>query len=152
MIDDVILSQLAAPWLVSGVGASKRCSQLKSVLTRRAFRLRNWQFELIWLGWFGLVLAALKTSAFFAALCFCATPSFAGDVIYLKCDLDVLKQTKDLKTRQILETTKEKDSTVSKVDLVNKRIIGSRSSEWQDVEIVDGVVSYQSEEIDDGVF
>ena len=96
-------------------------------------------------------MAALKTSAFFAALCFCATPSFAGDVIYLKCDLDVLKQTKDLKTRQILETTKEKDSTVSKVDLVNKRIIGSRSSEWQDVEIVDGVVSYQSEEIDDGV-
>ena len=69
----------------------------------------------------------------------------------MKCDLDVLKQTKDLKTRQILETTKEKDSTVSKVDLVNKRIIGSRSSEWQDVEIVDGVVSYQSEEIDDGV-
>ena len=91
-----------------------------------------------------------KFSLLYCSVLF-ATPSLAGDVIYLKCNLDVLKQTKDLKTHQILETTQEKDNSVSMVDLANKRIIGSRSSEWQDVDIVDGVVSYQSEEIEDGV-
>ena len=96
-------------------------------------------------------MIALKIPAFLGVLCLVTSPAFAKDIIYMKCQLDVLKQTKDLKTLQILETTRERDTTVSMVDLVNKRIIGSKSTEWQEVEIVDGVASYQNQEMDDGV-
>ena len=95
----------------------------------------------------------MKSLLALGALLLSGTPVFADDYLYLQCDTTFSKIAKDLRANKIIESQEGVDiPLISKVDLINSRIMGAQSDpEWEEMEIVNGVYSVEEEDLENGV-
>lgn len=93
----------------------------------------------------------MKPTIFFGALLFSATPAFANDFVYMKCEANAVMLTKDLRSNQIVKREEDTDLMHFKIDSANSRIMESREGAWEDVKIVHGSVVVEKEKTADGV-
>ena len=92
----------------------------------------------------------MKLPMLFGALLLSASPAFADDFIYLRCESNRFITVKDLKSNQIIR--KEENTVIQhlKVDLLNSQIMGSLGGKWEEVEIINGYIVEDKEEIING--
>ena len=94
----------------------------------------------------------MKSLLVLGALLLSATPAVADDYLYLQCDTKFGNITKDLRVNKIIESKEDVVILISKVDLINNRIMGAQSDpEWEELEIVNGAHSVEEEELENGV-
>ena len=92
----------------------------------------------------------MKLPILLGALLLSASPAFADDFIYLRCESNRFITVKDLKSNQIIR--KEENTVIQhlKVDLLNSQIMGSLGGKWEEVEIINGYIVEDKEEIING--
>ena len=94
----------------------------------------------------------MKYLPLLGALILSASPAIADDFLYLRCDTKFSKISKDLRANKIIEIDEGADVLLSKVDLINSRVMTAEGdAEWEEVEIVNGVYSVDEETLVDGV-
>ena len=94
----------------------------------------------------------MKYLPLLGALILSASPAIADDFLYLRCDTKFSKISKDLRANKIIEIDEGADVLLSKVDLINSRVMTAEGdAEWEEVEIVNGVYSVGEEKLVDGV-
>ena len=95
----------------------------------------------------------MKSLLALGALLLSASPALADDFLYLQCNTNLSKITKDLRSNKIIESQEGVDiPLISKVDLTNNRIMGAQSNaEWEEMVIVNGVYSVEEEDLENGV-
>ena len=79
-----------------------------------------------------------------------ASPVIAADFVYLKRESNRFIMVKDLKLNQIIKREEKTVIQHLKLDLLNSRIMGALGGEWEEVEIVNGYVVEDREEIING--
>jgi len=82
----------------------------------------------------------LKAVSFLGVLVFCASAAYADDYLHLNCEVEVVNTKTDLDTKKILEESTKAGSIVFKVDLEKSRSMGASATDWEDIQIVDGVI------------
>ena len=82
----------------------------------------------------------MKFISFLGALVLSVSPGFAGNYVYLNCEVEVVNTKTDLDANNVLEENSKTGSIVFKVDLDNSRSMGAGASDWEDIQIVDGVI------------
>ena len=93
-----------------------------------------------------------KLSVLLGALLLSASTALADDFLYLQCDTKFSKISKDLRANKVIESDEGADVLLSKVDLINSRVMTAEDdAEWEEVEIVNGVYSVDDEKLVDGV-
>ena len=95
----------------------------------------------------------MKSLLVLGALLLSATPAIADDFLYLRCDTKFSKITKNLRVNKIIESQEGVDvPLISKVDLINNRIMGAQINPgWEEMEIVNGVYIFEEEDLENGV-
>ena len=94
----------------------------------------------------------MKYLPLLGALILSASPAIADDFLYLRCDTKFSKISKDLRANRIIEIDEGADVLLSKVDLINSRVMTAEGdAEWEEVEIVNGVYSVDEEKLVNGV-
>ena len=95
----------------------------------------------------------MKYLPLLGALILSALPAFADDFLYLQCDTKFSKITKNLRVNKIIESQEGVDiPLISKVDLINNRIMGAQINPgWEEMEIVNGVYIFEEEDLENGV-
>ena len=87
-----------------------------------------------------MLFFVLKAISFFGALALSAPSVFAENYLHLNCEVEVRNTKTDLHAKKVLEENVRLGSIVFKVDLENSRSMGAGASNWEDVQIVDGVI------------
>ena len=75
------------------------------------------------------------------------SPGIAADFVYLKCEGNRFITVKDLKSNQIIKREEKAVIQHLKLVLLNSRIMGALGGGWEEVEIVNGYVVEDREEI-----
>ncbi len=92
----------------------------------------------------------MKLPILLSVLLLSASPAVAQDIVVLECDLTAYSTVIDAQTSDVVDSWKDEETKVFKIDLKNKTIDG-----WRDtpdpVEIRDGEVIYKAVN-DDGTF
>ena len=92
----------------------------------------------------------MKLPLLLTTLLLSSTPALADDFVYLKCESNHIVTVKDLVSNQIIKREENAVIQYLKIDLLNSRIMGSLGGEWEGVEIVNGYVVEDKEEIVNG--
>ncbi len=95
----------------------------------------------------------MKYLSLLSALLLSASPALADDYLYLQCHTKFSKITKNLRVNKIIESQEGVDiPLISKVDLIDNRIMGAQSNPgWEEMEIVNGVYIFEEEDLENGV-
>ena len=80
----------------------------------------------------------MKLSLLLTTLLLSASPAFADDFVYLKCDALVSALTKQVITNEVLSDVQEQEQRYFKVDVTNSRV-KEQTGRWDDVSLVNGV-------------
>ena len=92
----------------------------------------------------------MKYLPLLGALLLSASPAFAQDVVVLECDLSSYGTVIDAETSEVVDSMKDEETKVFKIDVRNKTLDG-----WEDmpepIEIRDEEVIYKNVK-DDGTF
>ena len=93
----------------------------------------------------------MKLPIIFSALLLSASPAFADDLIYLKCDVKATTTTIQSSTNEVLVKKDLATEGFYKIDTINSRLTSDNSGDWEDATIVNGIATGQFNEVENGV-
>ena len=93
----------------------------------------------------------MKLPIIISALLLSASPAFADDLIYLKCDVKVTTTTIQSSTNEVLDKKDLATEGFYKIDTINSRLTSDNSGDWEDVIIANGIATDQFKEVENGV-
>ena len=93
----------------------------------------------------------MKLPIIISALLLSASPAFADDLIYLKCDVKVTTTTIQSSTNEVLDKKDLATEEFYKIDTINSRLTSDNSGDSKDVTIANGIATDQFKEVENGV-
>ena len=93
----------------------------------------------------------MKLPIIFSALLLSASPAFADDLIYLKCDVKATTTTIQSSTNEVLDKKDLATEEFYKIDTINSRLTSDNSGDSKDVTIANGIATDQFKEVENGV-
>ena len=93
----------------------------------------------------------MKLPIIFSALLLSASPAFADDLIYLKCDVKATTTTIQSSTNEVLDKKDLATEGFYKIDTINSRLTSDNSGDWEDVTIANGIATDQFKEVENGL-
>ena len=93
----------------------------------------------------------MKLPIIISALLLSASPAFADDLIYLKCDVKATTTTIQSSTNEVLDKKDLATEGFYKIDTINSRLTSDNSGDWEDVIIANGIATDQFKEVENGV-
>ncbi len=93
----------------------------------------------------------MKLPIIISALLLSASPAFADDLIYLKCDVKATTTTIQSSTNEVLDKKDLATEEFYKIDTINSRLTSDNSGDWKDVTIANGIATDQFKEVENGV-
>ena len=93
----------------------------------------------------------MKLPIIISALLLSASPAFADDLIYLKCDVKATTTTIQSSTNEVLDKKDLATEEFYKIDTINSRLTSDNSGDWEDVIIANGIATDQFKEVENGV-
>ena len=93
----------------------------------------------------------MKIQILLGALLLSASPVFADDFVYIKCDSKTVRLTKDLRSNQFINREVDTDLMHFKIDSKNSQIMESRNGEWEEVKIDNGLVVVERANTTNGI-
>ncbi len=82
----------------------------------------------------------MKLCLLFWVLILSASPAWADNFLHLNCEVEVVKTKTLLDAMKVLSEDVSSGSIVFKIDLVNSRSKGAGADDWDDIQIIDGVI------------
>ena len=82
----------------------------------------------------------MKLFLLFGVLILSASPAWADNYLHLNCEVEVVKTKTLLDAIKVLSEDVSSGSIVFKIDLVNSRSMGAGADDWDDIQIIDGVI------------
>ena len=93
----------------------------------------------------------MKLPIIISALLLSASPAFADDLIYLKCDVKATTTTIQSSTNEVLDKKDLATEEFYKIDTINSRLTSDNSGDSKDVTIANGIATDQFKEVENGV-